>query len=170
MEQPRRQRTTKARVAPEGITACLFDLDGVLTSTAAQHRKAWKQAFDGFLRQREGNRFRPFTETDYLDHVDGRPRADGVRQFLGSRGITLPDGSHDDPPTANTVHGIGNRKNEILLAMLREHGVTPYPGSVHYLEAVRDAGLAIAVVTSSENAASVLDAADLSRFVRVRID
>ncbi|GDY32855.1 HAD family hydrolase [Gandjariella thermophila] len=158
------------RVAPEGITACLFDLDGVLTSTAAQHMAAWKQTFDAFLREHERERFRPFTETDYVEYVDGRPRADGVRQFLASRGITLPEGGHDDPPTADTVYGVGNRKNDALLKIIQEHGVTPYPGSVRYLEAVRDAGLAVAVVTSSENGASVLDAAGLSRFVQARID
>jgi beta-phosphoglucomutase family hydrolase len=171
MGEPGRQRTTHhARVVPEGITACLFDLDGVLTNTAALHMDAWKQIFDDFLRERAGERFRPFTENEYLEYVDGRPRADGVRQFVASRGITLPDGSRDDPPTADTVHGLGNRKNEVLIAIIRERGVGPYPGSVRYLEAVRDAGLAVGVVTSSENAASVLDAADLSRFVRARID
>ena len=157
-------------MTPEGIRACLFDLDGVLTSTAVQHRAAWTQTFDAFLRRWEGERFRPFTETDYLEHVDGRPRADGVRQFLGSRGITLPDGSRDDPPAADTVHGVGNRKNEILLAIIRQRGVSPYPGSVRYLEAVADAGLPVGVVTSSENDASVLDAAGLSGFVQARVD
>ncbi|MEV0700586.1 beta-phosphoglucomutase family hydrolase [Saccharopolyspora sp. NPDC050389] len=157
-------------VAPDGIIACLFDLDGVLTSTAAQHMAAWKQTFDAFLREREGERFSPFTEDDYLEYVDGRPRADGVRQFLSSRGIALPEGSRDDPPAADTVHGVGNRKNEVLLAIIQEHGVHPYPGSVRYLEAVRDAGLAVGVVTSSENGASVLDAAGLSQFVQARID
>ncbi|MCI2422925.1 beta-phosphoglucomutase family hydrolase [Saccharopolyspora sp. K220] len=160
----------RVQVAPDGIIACLFDLDGVLTSTAAQHMAAWKQTFDAFLQERKSERFRPFTEGDYLEYVDGRPRADGVRQFLASRSITLPEGSRDDPPTADTVHGIGNRKNEVLLAIIQERGVQPYPGSVRYLEAVRDAGLVVGVVTSSENGASVLDAADLSRFVHARID
>lgn len=170
MDQSDRQPASGTHVAPEGITACLFDLDGVLTSTAAQHRAAWKQTFDAFLRQREGERSRPFTETDYLVYVDGRPRADGVRQFLASRGITLPEGGHDDPPTADTVYGVGNRKNKLLLAIIRQQGVQPYSGSVRYLEAVAGAGLAVGVVTSSENGASVLDAAGLSQFVRARID
>ncbi|MBB5159415.1 HAD family hydrolase [Saccharopolyspora phatthalungensis] len=170
MRQPEGQGATPARVAPAGITACLFDLDGVLTSTAAEHWAAWKQTFDAFLRQQTGEEFRPFTKTDYLEYVDGRPRADGVRQFLASRGITLPEGDSDDQPTADTVHGVGNRKNKLLLAIIRLRGVQPYPGSVRYLEAVANAGLAIGVVTSSENGASVLEAASLSRFVQARID
>ncbi|MEV0084693.1 beta-phosphoglucomutase family hydrolase [Saccharopolyspora sp. NPDC050642] len=171
MDQPVPSRATQRfRVAPERITACLFDLDGVLTSTAAQHMAAWKQTFDAFLREREGERFSPFTERDYLEHVDGRPRADGVRQFLASRGISLPEGRRDDSPASETIHGLGNRKNETLQTIILERGVTPYPGSVRYLEAARDAGLAIGVVTSSENGASVLEAAGLDRFVQARID
>jgi beta-phosphoglucomutase family hydrolase len=158
------------RVVAEGIAACLFDLDGVLTSTAAEHMAAWKRTFDAFLREREGEHFRPFTESDYVEYVDGRPRADGVRQFLASRGITLADGGHDDPPTADTLYGVGNRKNQLLLGIIQDRGVTPYPGSVRYLEAVTDAGLDVGVVTSSENGASVLDAANLTRFVKARVD
>jgi len=171
MQHPVEEPTSRsAGPVPEGVTACLFDLDGVLTSTAELHMAAWKQTFDDFLREREGDAFTPFTEEDYVEHVDGRPRADGVRDFLTSRGITLPEGSHDDPPTADTVWGVGNRKNDVLQSVIKERGVTPYPGSVRYLQAVRDAGLAIAVVTASENGAAVLDVADLSRFVDARID
>ncbi|WP_158887259.1 HAD family hydrolase [Amycolatopsis anabasis] len=155
---------------PEGITACLFDLDGVLTGTAAVHREAWKQTFDAFLRERDGADFQPFTDHDYAAYVDGRPRADGVREFLRSRAIELPEGTPDDPADAHTVHGVGNRKNDLLLRLLDERGVSPYPGSVRYLEAARDAGIAIGVVTSSANGEAVLDAADLSRFVAARID
>lgn len=155
---------------PDGIQACLFDLDGVLTSTAELHMAAWKQTFDEYLKQRQGTDFSPFTEDDYLEHVDGRPRADGVRDFLTSRGIHLPDGTPDDPPTADTVWGVGNRKNALLQRVIQERGVHPYPGSVRYLEAVRRAGLAIAVVTSSANGKAVLDAAELTRFVRARVD
>jgi beta-phosphoglucomutase family hydrolase len=155
---------------PEGISACLFDLDGVLTGTAALHREAWKQTFDAFLLERDGAGFRPFTDADYAEHVDGRPRADGVREFLASRGITLPEGDAADPPSAPTVNGLGNRKNELVLRIIGERGVDPYPGSVRYLEEAEKAGLAIAVVTSSANGAAVLDAANLSRFVRARID
>ncbi|MEU6646127.1 beta-phosphoglucomutase family hydrolase [Saccharomonospora sp. NPDC046836] len=155
---------------PSTITACLFDLDGVLTSTAALHLRAWRQTFDDFLRQRSGEDFVPFTERDYAAYVDGLPRLDGVRTFLAARGITLPEGSPDDRADTPTVHGVGNHKNELLLRIISESGVTPYPGSVRYLEAVRDAGLAIAVVTSSANAASVLAAAGLDRFTQARID
>ncbi|QFU92280.1 HAD family phosphatase [Amycolatopsis sp. YIM 10] len=155
---------------PEEITACLFDLDGVLTGTAELHKQAWKQTFDEFLRARDGEGFRPFTDRDYADHVDGRPRFDGVREFLTSRGITLPEGGPDDPPDRATVHGVGNRKNDLVLAIIDERGVSPYPGSVRYLEAARDAGLQIGVVTSSANGAKVLEGGDLTKFVQARID
>ncbi|MEV0676311.1 beta-phosphoglucomutase family hydrolase [Actinosynnema sp. NPDC050436] len=151
---------------PDGITACLFDLDGVLTSTAVLHRRAWRRTFDDFLRPRGEP---PFTEEDYLRYVDGRPRYDGVRTFLASRGITLPEGTPGDPPDQDTVHGVGNRKNELIDAIIRDEGVTPYPGSVRYLEAVAGT-LAIGVVTSSANADRVLDAAGLTRFVQARVD
>ncbi|WP_236791598.1 HAD family phosphatase [Amycolatopsis sp. GM8] len=155
---------------PEGISACLFDLDGVLTDTASLHREAWKQTFDVFLRDRDGDGFRPFTAADYIQHVDGRPRADGVREFLASRDITLPEGAPDDPPGESTVNGVGNRKNELVLRIIAERGVEPYPGSVRYLEEAQKAGLTIGVVTSSANGASVLDAANLTRFVQARVD
>lgn len=147
---------------PDAVTVALFDLDGVLTSTAVLHRKAWKSAFDDFLRERDGDAFSPFTDQDYLDHVDGRPRADGVRAFLASRGI---DDIDDDTLTA-----IGEGKNELFLAELAAGNASPYPGSVRYLDAAKAAGLRIAVVTSSKNGAAVLDAADLSKYVEVRVD
>ncbi len=155
---------------PDKIRACLFDLDGVLTSTAVLHERAWKQTFDDFLRERDGDGFTEFTDRDYILYVDGRPRADGVRTFLTSRGIELPEGEPDDPPDAATVNGVGNRKNVLLLRVIDEQGVSAYPGSLRYLEAVRDAGLAIAVVTSSANGEAVLNAAGLDRFVEARID
>ncbi len=155
---------------PDTIRACLFDLDGVLTSTAVLHQRAWKQTFDDFLRERDGDDFTEFTDRDYIRYVDGRPRADGVRTFLTSRGIELPEGEPDDPPDAATVNGVGNRKNVLLLRVIDEQGVSAYPGSLRYLEAVRDAGLAIAVVTSSANGEAVLKAAGLDRFVEARID
>jgi beta-phosphoglucomutase family hydrolase len=148
---------------PDGIAAFLFDLDGVLTSTAEVHRRAWKQTFDELVDP-------PFTESDYLRHVDGRPRYEGVREFLRSRGITLPEGSPDDAPGDDTVQAVGNRKNALLEKILEREGVTPYPGSVRYLHAVRDAGYPIGVVTSSANAARVLAAADLAGFADTRID
>src|SRR3954468_18927542 len=155
---------------PETITACLFDLDGVLTGTAVLHSQAWKRTFDEFLRARDGADFREFTDQDYATYVDGRPRADGVREFLRSRGIELPEGTPDDAPDAPTVNGVGNRKNELVLKIIEERGVNPYPGSIRYLEAVKAAGLRIAVVTSSANGAKVLDAGDLSKYVEPRVD
>lgn len=155
---------------PAGITACLFDLDGVLTSTAVLHRAAWKETFDALLPEREGAGFAEFTDQDYITHVDGRPRYDGVREFLAARGITLPEGEPDDPPDAATVHGVGNRKNALVQEMIDREGVEPYPGSVRYLQVVRDAGLAIGVVTSSANGATVLEATGLAPFVQARID
>jgi beta-phosphoglucomutase family hydrolase len=155
---------------PDHIGAVLFDLDGVLTSTADLHRTAWRTMFDEFLKARDGASFVPFSDRDYADHVDGRPRYDGVRQFLAARGITLPEGTPDDPPSAETVHGLGNRKNELVQRIMAEKGVTPYPGSVRYLQAVCDAGLPIAVVTSSANGAAVLEAADLMRYVDALVD
>ena len=155
---------------PDTITACLFDLDGVLTGTAVLHREAWKRTFDEYLRTRDGESFQEFTDQDYASFVDGRPRADGVREFLRSRDIQLPEGTPEDAVDAPTVNGIGNRKNELVLKIIEERGVNPYPGSVRYLEKARAAGLRIAVVTSSANGEKVLDAADLTKFVEARVD
>ncbi len=152
---------------PDAITTCLFDLDGVLTSTAVLHRRAWRRTFDDFLRPRGEP---PFSESDYVEYVDGRPRYDGVREFLASRGITVAEGEPDDPPDADTVHGIGNRKNDLLEAIIRHEGVTTYAGTVPYLRAVEEQGLGIGVVTSSANARKVLDAAGLSPFVQALVD
>lgn len=152
---------------PEDITTCLFDLDGVLTDTASVHRKAWKLAFDPLLRERG---LEPFTMSDYADYVDGKPRADGVRDFLASRAITLPEGDADDAPAAPTVYGVGNRKNELLLARIHEDGVEVYEGSRRYLQAARDAGLHRAVVSSSANTADVLRVTELASLVEGRID
>jgi beta-phosphoglucomutase family hydrolase len=146
---------------PDGIAACLFDLDGVLTQTAKVHAAAWKQMFDEFLGRRQ--LAPPFDAVgDYDEYVDGKPRYDGVRSFLQSRGIELPEGSADDPATAQTIHGLGNRKNEIVLRMIREQGVEPYPGSVRYVHAVIDAGCKRAVVSSSANTHDVLRAAGIA--------
>src|SRR5262249_3477052 len=154
--------------------ACLFDLDGVLTPTAAVHAAAWKQMFDSYLRQRAdrtGEQFVPFDPVaDYDAYVDGKPRADGTRAFLQARGITLPEGHPDDPPDAETVNGLGNRKNQIVLRKLADGGVSAYPGSVRYLHAVREADLACAVVSSSANTHAVLTATGLDGFADVVID
>ncbi|MGA5325592.1 HAD family hydrolase [Streptomyces griseoincarnatus] len=155
---------------PEDIEACLFDLDGVVTRTAVVHAAAWKEMFDAFLRERDGEGFAPFTAADYDAYVDGRPRADGVRTFLASRGIELPAGGPDDPPAAATVHGLGNRKNELLLARIRTDGVEPYASTLAYLHAVRARGLRTAIVSSSANCRDVLRSIDAEDLFDVRID
>ncbi|GGR11226.1 HAD family hydrolase [Streptomyces aurantiogriseus] len=156
---------------PDTIQACLFDLDGVVTRTAVVHAAAWKETFDAFLRERDGEDFRPFdTADDYDEYVDGRPRADGVRTFLASRGIHLPEGRPDDPPDAPTVHGLGNRKNELLLEKIRTQGVEAYEGTLRYLEAVRARGLRTAIVSSSANTRDVLRSIDAEDLFEVRID
>jgi len=146
----------------------------VLTKTAAVHNAAWKEMFDSYLRERSrrtGEPFVPFDPVkDYDEYVDGKPRADGTRSFLASRGIELPEGSDDDPPEAETVHGLGNRKNEILQRRIRENGVEAYEGSVRYVKAARDAGLRRAVVSSSANARDVLIAAGIEDLFDARID
>jgi beta-phosphoglucomutase family hydrolase len=159
---------------PEGITACLFDMDGVLTDTAAVHGSAWKEMFDELLKaeaERTGTRFVPFeVATDYLRYVDGRRRADGVRAFLASRGITVPEGEPDDPPSAETVNGLGNRKNELVLAHIDQDGVKVFEGSRRYVNAVREAGLATAVVSASANTPAVLKVTGLDEHFTVVVD
>jgi beta-phosphoglucomutase family hydrolase len=159
---------------PDGIRGCLFDLDGVLTQTAKVHDAAWKETFDAFLREQArqtGQPFVPFDPVaDYDEYVDGKPRADGVRSFLTSRGITLPEGNDDDPPSAQTVHGIGNRKNEIVLRRIRDDGVETYEGSVRYVKAAQEAGLRRAVVSSSANTGDVLASAGIADLFEARVD
>jgi beta-phosphoglucomutase family hydrolase len=159
---------------PEAVQACLFDLDGVLTQTAKLHAAAWKEMFDGYLRalaSRSGGRFVPFdSKDDYDEYVDGKPRSDGVRSFLASRGIDLPEGEEGDPPSAQTVYGLGTRKNELVLRLIRESGVEAYEGSVRYLQAARGAGLRRAVVSSSSNCRDVLAAAGIEDLLEARID
>jgi beta-phosphoglucomutase family hydrolase len=154
---------------PDSIRACLFDLDGVLTRTATVHFAAWKRTFDEFL-----HRFAPgqpeFSQLDYNRYVDGKHRADGVRGFLASRGITLPEGSPGDLPEAATVQAIATRKNDMVLRELDEHGVEVYPGSVRYLRAVKDAGPATAVVTASANGEKVIAAGGFADLIDVRVD
>jgi beta-phosphoglucomutase family hydrolase len=156
---------------PEAITACLFDLDGVLTDTAAVHAAAWKAMFDEYLRARGGPGTEPFDiNQDYRTYVDGKPRMDGVASFLDSRGIQLPHGSTEDPPDRETVCGLGNKKNALVLTKIRDQGVQAYPGSVRYLEAVASAGLRRAVVSSSANCKDVIVAAGIDRYLEVRVD
>ncbi len=159
---------------PDGIRACLFDLDGVLTQTAKLHAAAWKEMFDAFLRTRAeqgGESFVPFdSRHDYDAYVDGLPRYDGVRSFLASRRINLPEGEPGDPPGAETIIGLGNRKNELVLQMIRTQGVETYDGSIRYVRAVRNAGLSCAVVSSSANCRDVLAAAGIDDLFDVRVD
>jgi beta-phosphoglucomutase family hydrolase len=159
---------------PVDVRVCLFDLDGVLTQTAKVHAAAWKEMFDAFLRGRaaeQGENFVAFDAVrDYDEDVDGRPRAEGVRSFLASRHIDLPEGSPDDPPDALTISGLGERKNEIVLEMIREHGVEPYDGSVRYVNAARAAGLRCCVVSSSTNCRDVLAAAGIADLFEAIID
>ncbi|MFF1301433.1 beta-phosphoglucomutase family hydrolase [Streptomyces sp. NPDC058307] len=155
---------------PEEIKACLFDLDGVVTRTAVVHAAAWKEMFDAFLREREGEHFRPFDDHDYDKYVDGLPRAEGVRTFLASRDIELPDGAPDDPPGAETVHGLGNRKNALVLEKIRTDGVEAYDDTLTYIRAARAQGLRTAIVSSSANCRDVLHAIDAEDLFDVRID
>ncbi|HEX7321564.1 MAG TPA: beta-phosphoglucomutase family hydrolase [Mycobacterium sp.] len=159
---------------PQQISACLFDLDGVLTDTARVHAAAWKEMFDSYLKVRAAREDTPFVafdeDADYDAYVDGKPRADGTRSFLEARGIDLPEGDPGDPPDAQTVQGLGNRKNEIVLRRIRRDGVQAYPGSVAYVRAVRDGGLRRAVVSSSTNCRDVLMAAGIEDLFEQRID
>lgn len=159
---------------PDGIKACLFDLDGVLTQTAKVHAVAWKQMFDDYLAERaerEAGEFVPFDgRHDYDEYVDGKPRADGVRSFLESRGIHLDEGSPDDPPAAETIAGLGTRKNALVLKLIDEQGVEPYEGSVRYVEAAAEAGLKRAVVSSSTNCRAVLAAAGIEGLFEEIVD
>jgi beta-phosphoglucomutase family hydrolase len=159
---------------PDHVTACLFDMDGVLTRTATVHNAAWTETFDEFLRRRSARTGEPFAafdpHSDYPKYVDGRTRADGVRTFLASRGITLPEGQPDDPPEADTVNGVGNRKNVVLLRRIREDGVAVYDGSVDYLRAARKAGLRTAVVSASANTPDILRITGLGDLLEARVD
>jgi beta-phosphoglucomutase family hydrolase len=159
---------------PDTIRACLFDLDGVLTRTAKVHAAAWKSMFDAYLQQRARRTDEPFRAFDvvhdYDEYVDGRPRYEGVREFLRSRGIELPQGTPEDPPTAETVDGLGNRKNELVLQLIHRQGVQPYEGSVRYVRKAREAGLRRAVVSSSTNCRDVLRAAGIEDLFEAIID
>jgi beta-phosphoglucomutase family hydrolase len=159
---------------PDTVRACLFDLDGVLTDTASVHKKAWKTMFDSYLRERAERTGEPFVEfdvaADYLAYVDGKKREDGVRSFVTARGITLPEGDPDDDPSAETVYGLGNRKNDFFHETIRKDGVLVFDGSRRYLEAVASAGLAVAVVSSSANTREVLETTGLDKFVQQRVD
>lgn len=161
------------QLSADRFDAVLFDLDGVLTDTAAVHARAWKAMFDEFLREwseRHGRPFEEFTSDDYKTYVDGKPRYDGVRSFLQSRDIDLPEGTDDDAPTLQTVRGLGNRKNDLVNRLLDDEGVVRYEGSVHLITQLRDQGIRVAVVSSSKNCAKVLQAAGISDLFDARVD
>ncbi len=155
-------------------TAFLFDLDGVLTDTAGIHADCWKLMFDGYLERRSkasGEAFVEFhVEDDYHPYVDGKPRYDGVRSFLESRGIHLPEGEPSDPPDAETVCGLGNRKNDMVNEVLERDGVEPYPGTMRLLDELTAAGIHMAVVSSSKNAPTVLAAAGITHRFEAIVD
>ena len=158
---------------PDGVTACLFDMDGVVTKTALVHSAAWKEMFDDFLRQHAkdtGTEFVPFDSHDYDTYVDGKPRLDGTRSFLESRDIKLPEGSPDDPAGKATINGLSNKKNELVLAVLARDGVQVYEDTITYIHTVRAGGLATAIVSSSANTQQVLDSAGIADLFDVRVD
>jgi beta-phosphoglucomutase family hydrolase len=169
-----RQAETKGAITHDQYDAVLLDLDGVITDTASVHAACWKQMFDEYLQKRatqRGEAFRPFDiAADYRLYVDGKPRFDGVRDFLKSRGIQLPEGSPNDPSQAETVGGLGNRKNDLVNRIIEENGVEPYQGSVKLIHQLRRRGFKIAVVTSSQNCTAVLKAAKLEDFFDVLVD
>jgi beta-phosphoglucomutase family hydrolase len=179
MNEANREQSTGLRESKFAITrdrydAVLLDLDGVITDTASIHAACWKQMFDEYLQKRaaqRGDTFRPFDiDTDYRLYVDGKPRYDGVRDFLTSRVIQLPEGRPDDPPEAETVDGLGNRKNELVNKIIEEKGVAPYEGSVGLIHQLRHREFKIAVVTSSQNCTAVLKAAKVDHFFDVQVD
>jgi HAD superfamily hydrolase (TIGR01509 family) len=159
---------------PGTIRACLFDVDGLLRQSPRLHAQAWKLMFDGFLRtraQRTGEPFVPFDPVeDYEQYVDGRPRYDGVRTFLAARRIKVPEGRPNDPPGAETITALGDRKNQFFLGLIRSGGVKPYAGSVRFVRAVRKAGLLTAVVSTSANCLDVLVAAGIDDLFDERVD
>jgi len=159
---------------PDAVTACLFDMDGVITQTAKVHDAAWKEMFDAFLREWSSAHDQPFVPFDpvhdYDEYVDGKPRLEGTSSFLKSRGIELPVGQESDPPGTHTLWGLGNKKNALVLKVIERDGVQPYEGSVRYVNAVRAAGLRTAIVSSSANTEAVLKAAGVASLFEVRVD
>jgi beta-phosphoglucomutase family hydrolase len=159
---------------PDGVSACLFDMDGVVTQTAVLHAAAWKETFDEFLRARAestGTPFVPFDpHADYDAYVDGKPRLDGTRSFLESRGIELPEGTPDDPPGTPTLYGLSNQKNNLVLAKIAAGGIQVYPGSITYIRSVQDKGISTAIVSASANTVQVLKSAGIEDLFDARID
>jgi beta-phosphoglucomutase-like phosphatase (HAD superfamily) len=170
MGQPNERRV----ISRNQYDAVLFDLDGVITNTAKLHAACWKMMLDEYLQKRateRGEAFRPFDlANDYRLYLDGKPRFDGIRDFLASRGIQLPEGNSDDSPQTETVRGLGNRKNELVSDAIQRIGVEAYEGSVRLIGQLRRDGFKIALVTSSENCTAVLKAAKLNSLFDVRVD
>ena len=166
--------TRPALISRARHDAVVFDMDGVVTQTSVVHAAAWKALFDAYLRKRaahEGRAFRPFDEnTDYRLYVDGKPRYDGVRDFLAARGIELPEGQPSDPPELETVCGLGNRKNVFFNTEVKEHGITAYPSTVALIHRLREAGVRVGLMSSSKNTAMILDVAGLTGLFEVRVD
>lgn len=155
------------------VDAVIFDLDGVITDTASVHTAAWQRMFDRFLADRServGEDHTPFSEDDYYLHVDGKPRYDGVESFLASRGISLPRGDRGDPPSAETVCGLGNRKDELFLERLRAQGVKSYPSSIVLLHRLRASDCGTAIISASRNCVDVLDAAGIADLFDAKVD
>jgi len=165
---------TQSKPDWKSFAAVLFDLDGVLTATAKIHAVCWKRMFDAYLMryaEQHNCSFQPFDITsDYLAHVDGKLRYDGVRSFLASRGIELPEGSDGDPPEAETVRGLGNRKDAMVGDVLAREGVGVFEGSIELVHYLRAAGVKTAVVSASKNCQAVLEAADIVELFDVRVD
>jgi beta-phosphoglucomutase family hydrolase len=159
---------------PDGVSACLFDMDGVVTQTAVVHAAAWKEMFDDFLRgyaASTGTPFVPFdSHAEYDEYVDGKPRLDGTRSFLESRGIHLPEGTPDDPPGAPTIYGLSNRKNDLVLAKIAAGGVQVYEGTIKYIRSVKEKGISTAIVSASANTQQVLDSAGIAGLFDARMD
>jgi beta-phosphoglucomutase family hydrolase len=169
-----RRTESKNVIARDRYDAVLLDMDGVITDTTNLHAACWKQTFDEYLQQRATKNsevFRPFdVAKDYRLYVDGKARFDGVRDFLASRGIRLPEGTVDDPPQAETVGGLGNRKNELLNQVIEDAGIKAYEGSVTLIHQLRNRGFKVAVVTSSQNCEAVLRAVNLDDCFEVKVD
>jgi beta-phosphoglucomutase family hydrolase len=159
---------------PDGVSACLFDMDGVVTQTAVVHAAAWKEMFDDFLRERAASTGTPFVPFDaraeYDQYVDGKPRLDGTRSFLESRGITLPEGTPDDPPGTPTIYGLSNRKNALVLQKIAAGGVQIYQDTITYIRTVKAGGISTAIVSASANTQLVLDSAGIAGLFDVRMD
>jgi alpha,alpha-trehalase len=161
------------QVRASDYDAVVFDMDGVVTQTASVHEAAWKSLFDDYLRQRAaetGGQFREFTPDDYLRYVDGKPRYDGVRDFLASRGLTLPWGAETDPPESESVCGLGNRKNALFQKELHDHGVQVFQSTVALIRELHAAGLRTAIISASKNASQVLQAGGVQDLFEAQVD